>query len=151
MPPPPPPRAALAVAAPRRDATHPLPHRPPPPLIARAGLAATKKRGLERARHYAPRLPAYRHRAAPAPSHKVKAASYDNILLRRCTGERKPALPMREAWPTDHRKTRFYTWQCFSSSSLGYCSGQHKNQTLQAGFPFSTVLAVVKPTKVSND
>ena len=133
----------------------PLPPRPPPPLIARAGLAALRREASRE-----PRLPLpIRHpcrRAAiappPAPSHKVKAASYDNILLRRCTGARKPALPMREAWPRpDHRKTRFYTWQSFSSSSLGYCSGQHKNQTLQAGFPFSTVLAVVKPTKVSND
>ena len=59
----------------------------------------TKKRGLERARHYRRACRCPSAAIAPAPSYKVKAASYDNILLRRFTGARKPALPMREAWP----------------------------------------------------
>jgi hypothetical protein len=78
----------------------------------------------------------------------VKAASYDNILLRRQTGARKPALPMREAWPfknrqPDHRKTRFYTWQSSVVVRLLQRSAQKSDPTVVLGFPFSTVLAVV--------
>ena len=97
----PPPPSITAAAATRRAL--------PSPCTAAASFAAavnsscrfscTKKRGLERARHYCRACRCPSAAIAPAPSHKVKAASYDNILLRRCTGARKPALPMREAWP----------------------------------------------------
>ena len=98
-------------------------------------FSCTKKRGLERARHYRRACRCPSAAIAPAPSYKVKAASYDNILLRRCTGARKPALPMREAWPfinrqPDHRKTRFYTWQSSVVARLLQRSAQKSDPTV---------------------
>ena len=98
-------------------------------------FSCTKKRGLERARHYRRACRCRRAAIAPAPSYKVKAASYDNILLRRCTGARKPALPIREAWPfinrqPDHRKTRFYTWQSSVVARLLQRSAQKSDPTV---------------------
>ena len=98
-------------------------------------FSCTKKRGLERARHYRRACRCPSAAIAPAPSYKVKAASYDNILLRRCTDARKPALPMREAWPfinrqPDHRKTRFYTWQSSVVARLLQRSAQKSDPTV---------------------
>ena len=96
----PPPHAAnCRQTAPRRALPLPRAVAAAADVNSSCRFSCTKKRGLERARHYAPRLPLpIRHpcRRAdtiapppPAPSYKVKAASYDNILLRRCTGARK--------------------------------------------------------------
>ena len=134
-----PPPSTSTTAAPATRRALPLPRTDAASSAAATNsscrFSCTKKRGLERARHYRRACRCPSAAIAPAPSYKVKAASYDNILLRRCTGARKPALPMREAWPfinrqPDHRKTRFYTWQSSVVARLLQRSAQKSDPTV---------------------